>query len=148
MSRVVNPTRPAATTAEVRQRLKNLGGAKRERLEDWGYPVAKLDEWAGRGDAQADEVDALLAIILNRADYTHDDADVAAAEKIGKKFGAVMTAHAYLVSQHKTDEKRAYNFRPGAVPGETDMSNKTMWKILGGVFLLIVIGGVIVAAVR
>ncbi|WP_194912036.1 hypothetical protein [Catenulispora rubra] len=148
MSRVVNPTRPAATTAEVRQRLKNLGGAKRERLEDWGYPIAKLDEWAARGDAQADEVDALLAIILNRADYTHDDADVAAAEKIGKKLGALMTPHAYLVSQHKAEEKRAYNIRPGAIPGETEVSGKSLWLILGGVFVLIVVGGVIVAAVR
>ncbi|MEZ0107317.1 hypothetical protein ABH920_001308 [Catenulispora sp. EB89] len=148
MSRELNPTRPTAATAEVRQRLANLGGTKRDRLEDWGYPIAKLDEWAARGDAQADEVDALLAIILNRANYTHDDGDVAAAEKIGKKFGARMTAHAYLVGQGKAESGPYRNIYGGYRPGQEPMSNKSLWLILGGVFLLIVIGGVIFAAVR
>jgi hypothetical protein len=148
MSRALNPTRPAATTAEVRQRLKNLGGVKRKRLEDWGYPIAKLDEWAARGDEQADEVDALLAIILNRADYTHDDGDVAAAEKIGKKLGALMTPHAYLVSQHKAEPLRAYNLRPGYAPGQKPMSSWWFLVILGGVFLLIVLIAVISVLLR
>ncbi|WP_194891676.1 hypothetical protein [Catenulispora pinisilvae] len=142
----MNPTRPEATGGEVLRRLKNLGGAKRGKLEDWGYPVAQLAAWAAGGDAQADEVDALLAIILNRGGYQHDADDVAAAEKIGKKLGAKMTPHAYLVAQHKAEPLPVYNLRPGVVPGHGSMSNKALLAVFGGVFLAIVIGGVVVAA--
>lgn len=148
MGRTLNPTRPAATTAEVRQRLKNLGGVKRKRLGDWGYPIAGLDEWAARGDEQADEVDALLAIILNRADYTHDGADVAAAEKIGKKLGARVTPHAHLVSQHKAEPLRTYNLRPGYASGRKPMSAWWFLVVFGGVFLVIVLVAVISVLLR
>ncbi|GAA2012897.1 hypothetical protein GCM10009839_04320 [Catenulispora yoronensis] len=148
MSQAPNPTRSTAGTAEVQRRLKNLAGAKRQRLEDWGYPVARLTELAGAGDPQADHVDALLAIILDRGGYTHDDADVAAAEKVAKTVGARMTPHAYLVSQHKAPEKPAYNIRGYAKPGKKDGSGLGVLAVLGGVFLVLVVAAVIVVAVR
>ncbi|GAA2005013.1 hypothetical protein [Catenulispora subtropica] len=148
MSTAPNPTRQAVGTAEVRQRLKNLKSAKRQRLEDWGYPVDRLAELAGRGDAQADGVDALLAIILDRGGYTHDDADVAAAEKVAKSVGAKMTPHAYLVSQNKAPEKPSFNYRGSVKPGQKEMSGLGMAAIFGGVFLVLVIVAVIIVAAR
>jgi hypothetical protein len=148
MSAVSNPTRPAAGTAEVRQRLKNLAGAKRQRLEDWGYPVDRLTELADRGDAQADGVDALLAIILDRGGYTHDDADVAAAEKIAKTLDAKMTPHAYLVSQHKAAERPSFNYQGAIRPGTKNLSGLGFVGVFVGVFLILVIVAVIVVAVR
>lgn len=141
-----NPTRPAAGTAEVQRRLKNLAGAKRQRLEDWGYPVDRLAELAGRGDAQADGVDALLAIILDRGGYTHDDADVAAAEKVAKTVGAKMTPHAYLVSQHKAPEKPAFNYRGGLKPGQKNSATGLIGLIVGVFVVLVVIAVIVVAA--
>ncbi|NUR27697.1 MAG: hypothetical protein HOV83_17945 [Catenulispora sp.] len=143
-----NPTRPAVGTAEVRQRLKNLAGAKRQRLEDWGYPIERLAELADRGDAQADGVDALLAIILNRGGYTHDDADVAAAEKIAKTLDAKMTPHAYLVSQHKAEERPSFNYQGAIRPGTKNLSNLGLVAVFGGVFLVLVLVAVIIYAVR
>lgn len=143
-----NPTRPAVDSARMQQRLKNLAGAKRQRLEDWGYPIAKLTEVAARNDTQADGVDALLAIILNRGGYTHNEADVAAAEKIAKEVGAKMTPHAYLVALHKAPEKPVFNIHGGLKPGQKDISGFGVAAIFGGVFLVLVLIAVIVVAVR
>src|SRR4051794_22235803 len=104
-----NPTRPAVDSTKVRQRLRNLNGSKRRRLHDWGYPVDQLAELAGQDDTQADAVDALLAIILDRGGYTHNDADVDAAERVAKKVSARMTPYAYLVARHKAPERPAFN---------------------------------------
>lgn len=143
-----NPTRAAVDSARMQQRLKNLAGAKRQRLEDWGYPVAKLTELAARNDAQADAVDALLAIILNRGSYTHNDADVTAAEKIAKDLGAKMTPHAYLVALHKAPEKPVFNIHGGLKPGQKDISALGIAAIFGGVFLILVLIAVIAVAAR
>lgn len=145
MSRASNPTRPTVGSAEVQQKLRNLKGAKRQRLEDWGYPVDRLAGLAARDDAQADSVDALLAIILDRGGYTHDDADVTAAEKVAKTVGAKMTPHAYLVSQNKAPEKPVFYYRGGPGGNTTGLG---MIGIFGGVFLLLVVIAVIVVAVR
>jgi hypothetical protein len=138
----------AADSAAVQRRLKNLTGAKRRKLEDWGYPIARLTEVAARGDRQADGVDALLAIILNRAGYVHDDADVAVAEKIAKELGAKMTPHAYLVAQHKAPEKPVFNIHGASRPGDKEMTALGMAGIFGGVFLILVLIAVIVVLVR
>lgn len=143
-----NPTRAAVGSADVQRRLKNLAGAKRQRLEDWGYPVSRLAEVAARADQQADGVDALLAIILNRGGYVHDDADVAAAEKIAKELGAKMTPHAYLVSQHKAPEKPVFNIHGYSKPGDKEMTWRGMAAIFGGVFAALVLVAVVVVALR
>ncbi|MFL6111295.1 MAG: hypothetical protein ACJ786_08075 [Catenulispora sp.] len=147
-SRASNPTRPAVGSAEVRQKLRNLAGAKRRRLEDWGYPVDQLAELAARDDAQADAVDALLAIILDRGGYTHDDADVAAAEKVAKKVDAKMTPYAYLVARHKAPERPSSNYQGYLKPGQKDTTVLGFLGIIGGVLLILVIIGVIVAFTR
>ncbi|NUR59451.1 MAG: hypothetical protein HOV87_12400 [Catenulispora sp.] len=143
-----NPTRAAADSAAVQRRLKNLGGAKRQKLEDWGYPIVRLTEVAARGDRQADGVDALLAIILNRGGYVHDDADVAAAEKIAEELGAKMTPHAYLVALHKAPPKPVFNIHGSSRPGDKEMTALGMLGIFGAVFLILVIVSVIVVLVR
>ncbi|MFF0264739.1 hypothetical protein [Kribbella sp. NPDC004536] len=142
-----NPTRPVASTAVVQRRLRNLKGAKRRRLEDFGYPVERLAELAGRGDAEADRVDALLAIVLNRGGYTHDDGDVAAAEKIARKVGARMTPHAYLVARHKTPPWPVFYYNGGR-PGTKPMSWLGVAGVFGFVFGMIVLVAVIVVLVR
>lgn len=148
MSRASNPTRPTVGSAEVQQKLRNLKGAKRQRLEDWGYPVDRLAGLAARDDAQADAVDALLAIILDRGGYTHDEADVAAAEKVAKAVDAKMTPHAYLVAQHKAPEKPAFNLFGSIKPGKKEISGLGVAGILLGVFLVLVIIAVIATLAR
>lgn len=143
-----NPTRPAAGTAEVQQRLRSLKGAKKQRLEDWGYPVDELAAIAGRGAADADRVDALLAIILNRAGYTHNDDDVAAAEKVAKTVGARMTPYACLVSRHKAPPKPVFNIQGAPRLGDREMTWRGMAGLFGGVFGIIVLVGVIVVLLR
>jgi hypothetical protein len=144
---VSNPTRPAAGTAVVQQRLRSLKGAKKQRLEEWGYPFDRLTELAGRSDAEADRVDALLAIVLNRGGYTHDDDDVTAAEKVARTVGALMTPHAYLVARHKTPPWPVYYFhsiRPGSKP----ISWLGVLGVFGFVFGMIVLVSTIVVLVR
>ncbi|TCO53766.1 hypothetical protein [Actinocrispum wychmicini] len=148
MSTASNPTRPAAGSTDVQRRLRNLKGAKRRRLQDWGYPVDRLAEMAGRGDAQADAVDALLAIILDRGGYTHNDADVAAAERVAKQVSALMTPYAYLVARHKAPEKPVFNIHGYLKPGQKDLSGLGVLGIFGGVFLILVVVAVIVVLVR
>lgn len=146
MGRASNATRPTATSAEVRRRLAELGDGRRERLEGWGYPVADLDEWAARGDTEADQVDALLAIMLNRTEYTYDLDDVRGAEKIAKKLGATLTPRAHLISRGAVF--RGGNVRGYRKPGEKNLTPRAVYGIFGGVFLLIVLAGVIVSALR
>ena len=143
----MNPTRPVAGTAVVQQRLRSLKGAKKQRLEDFGYPVQRLAELAGRDDAEADRVDALLAIVLNRGGYTHDDDDVAAAEKVAKKVGARMTPHAYLVARHKTPPWPVFYFHSSR-PGSKPISWLGVAGVFGFVFGMIVLVAVIVVLVR
>lgn len=144
----MNPTRPVAGTAVVRQRLRSLKGAKKRRLEDFGYPVERLAELAGRGDAEADRVDALLAIVLNRAGYKHDDDDVAAAEKVARKVGARMTPHAYLVALHKTPPWPVVYGRFSSPPGVKPISWLGVTGVFGFVFGVIVLAAVIAVLVR
>ena len=138
-----NPTRPVAGTAVVQRRLRNLKGAKRRRLEDFGYPVEQLAELARRGDAEADRVDALLAIVLDRGGYTHDDEDVAAAEKVARKVGARMTPHAYLVARHKTQPWPVFYIHGGG-PGSKPATWRGVAGVFGFVFGMIVLVAVIV----
>ena len=141
MSKASNPTRPTATTADVGQRLTALTAPQRRRLTDSGYSIEDLRRVADV-DKQADAVDALLAIMLDRPGYVHDQADLKAAERVARTLGAKMDPKSWLVYRKK--ERPSPTVRPGLKPGQN--ASWVPMVVLVAAVVLVIVGIAVVAA--
>jgi hypothetical protein len=139
MSKASNPTRPAAAPAGVLQQLDGLSSRDRQNLAKWGYPIQELRRVA-EADDQADAVDALLAIMLARPGYEHDDRDLKMATRVSKTLNAPVNPRAMLGKQGKVDLVSHGRY------SEASMNTKSTWRTsLAG--LGVVLGVIVVFAV-
>ena len=141
MSKASNPTRPAATTEEVGHRLDALSAKQRRRLTDCGYSIADLRR-VSEVEKQADAVDALLAIMLDRQGYVHDQGDLKAAQRVAHTLDAKMDPKSWLIHRKKEQPTMAVT-RPSK-PASWGM----IAGIIGGFFALLFIVAALVVATR
>jgi hypothetical protein len=136
-----NPTRPHASPADVEQRIAELTPVEQKRLKDYGYNINDLRRIC-EIEAQADAVDALLAIVTDRKGYEYDLRDMAEADKVAKTLGATISAQTHLIRRKK--------YVPPAgrfsMPRNARKPPKNVWETpLGGI--LICLGVIAVIAV-
>jgi hypothetical protein len=145
MSKASNPTRPTATSAGVLQQISGLDRRDRGNLEKWGYPITELQRVAGVED-QVDAVDALLAIMLDRPGYEHNDRDLKMATRVSKTLKAPVNPRAMLAKQGKVNVVTHGYFSEGVAknPG----SGKTVILVFASVVLIIFLIAVVVVAFK
>jgi hypothetical protein len=147
MSKASNPTRPTASSAEVGRRLSGLSAPQRRRLTDSGYSIESLRR-VSEIEEQADAVDALLAIFLDRQGYTHDQADLKAATKVAHTLNAKVDPKSWLIYRKKEQSTQFGGF---ADPGRIRRSRVSGWvygAVVGGIVLAILLLALVVTLAK